>query len=110
MPTETNKNFVKLNDGVVVNASYILKIRRLTPADLSSLDLYKRRMLDSVLKGTGLCTDKLYTSDLQGGYKPRNGVTIDKDLPELCLVVLQGGGELFVKASLCRQITGIQEI
>lgn len=104
-------NFIKLNEGVVVNTAYILKIRRLTDFELSWLHgSYEKDMMDSVLKGTGLRTNDLYTSSLQGGYKLRDGVTIAKDLPELCLVVLHGGGELFVKADLCRQITGIQDI
>ena len=102
--------FVKLNEGVVVNATYITRIKRLTAANLEELNSYAMSLLDAALKGTGKSTDGLYVRNGINTYKARDSKRICDDLPELCVVSFSNGSDMYALASVCRSITGVKQL
>ncbi|MCQ2172068.1 MAG: hypothetical protein MJZ17_04890 [Bacteroidales bacterium] len=106
--------FIELNEGVFVNAAYVVRMRRLDAEDLKYLSVADMKRLGSALRGTGICAESFYMHSDAGGYneayKARDSMSIANDLPELYTVLLHGGVYMYALAKTCKQITGVKQL
>lgn len=106
--------FIELNEGVFVNAAYVVRMRRLDAEDLEYLSVADMKRLGSALRGTGICAESFYMHSDAGGYneayKARDSRSIANDLPELYMVLLHGGVYMYALAKTCKQITGVKQL
>lgn len=106
--------FIELNEGVFVNAAYVVRMRRLDAEDLKYLSLEDMKRLCSALRGTGISAESFYMYSDTGGYsaayKARDAMGIANDLPELYMVLLHGGVYMYALAKTCKQITGVKQL